>query len=181
MATSLDGPALERVELVRDEAANLAWAIERLVEGPLGRAVDRADAWHAAHPPAEPEPAGEPVGYADQAWRYRLESESPPWWIPLVPERMAQGSAQTRLRRARMAAWDRLDDAHVGPKGALLEPAAPLTLHEEEVPRSGVRVERAWQHARWVDGSVHVWQQRRKRRGRGERSSGLRWDALDRA
>ena len=39
------GPMLERVELVRDEAANLAWGIERFVEGPTGRAVYRLQHW----------------------------------------------------------------------------------------------------------------------------------------
>ena len=46
------GPMLERVELVRDEAANLAWGIERFVEGPTGRAVDRLQHWRMATPPA---------------------------------------------------------------------------------------------------------------------------------
>ena len=42
------GPALERVELVRDEAANLAWGIERLVEGATGLPVDRLQHWRTA-------------------------------------------------------------------------------------------------------------------------------------
>ena len=61
------GPALERVELARDEAANLAWAIERLVEGATGLPVDRLQHWRAAeHQIARTSPpkpgAGERVG-----------------------------------------------------------------------------------------------------------------------
>ena len=45
--------------------------------------------------------------------------------------------------------------------------------------RAGVTLERRWQIGRWHDGSLHVWLAWRKLPGRGERSSGLRWDSLD--
>ena len=181
-ASSLSGPALERVELARDEGANLAWAIERLIEGPLGRAVDRGDAFHASQAIANADTEAtskQPLRYGDETWRYRLESSSPPWWIPLIPQRIEPGSAQTILRRARMNTWDTHDEIHVGPKGTLLQPAGPMTIFEEEVPRSGARVERSWQYARTRDGGYLIWMQRSKRNGRGERSSGLRWDILE--
>jgi len=169
------GPALERLLLARDEGANLAWAVERLVEGPLGRAVDRAEAWHASRPAPPPPSSAAGAG----AWRYRLESEEPPpWWIPLLPERLRAGTAEIRLRRARMRAWEQLDGGQVGPQGTLLDPRRPRWVQDEEVPRGGAVVERSWQLGRWQDGSLHVWLQRRKRPGRGERSSGLRWDPL---
>jgi phosphoribosylformylglycinamidine (FGAM) synthase-like amidotransferase family enzyme len=41
------------------------------------------------------------------------------------------------------------------------------------------RVTRSFQYARWVDGSTHVWMGRRKQPGRGEGSSGLRFDTLE--
>lgn len=78
-----------------------------------------------------------------------------------------------------MQAWGLLDAGQVGPRSALLDPRRPQWLYEEEVPRAGVRVERRWQLARWHDGSLHLWLQRRKHPGRGERSSGVRWDLLE--
>ena len=63
------------------------------------------------------------------------------------------------------------------PLGRLLRTG--MWLHEEEVPRSGVRVERAVQRARWHDGSAHTWATRRKGTGIGGVSSGLRYDSLD--
>jgi len=57
--------------------------------------------------------------------------------------------------------------------------AGGLWLHEEEVPRAGAAVARGDRHARWHDGSVHVWTGRAKRTGGGEGSSGLRFDTLD--
>jgi hypothetical protein len=212
------GPALERVELVRDEAANLAWGIERLVEGPTGRAVDRLQHWRTTAPaglvpqpggdatppkgkeagkgrtiegvpgtplPGRPGPdPGEPPGDGPDdalerdAWRYRLESTAPPFWIPFVATRIGRG-AQVRLRRARMQEWGLLDRSVTGPKGELLQPHQAMTIEEEEVPRGGATLERRWQLARWTDGSVHVWLQRSKQLGYGERTSGLRWDSLE--
>jgi len=179
LSGSAVGPPLERVELVRDEAANLAWGIERLVEGPTGRAVDRLQHWRtAATTLARTSSAGagrSPVE-AD-AWRYRLESTAPPFWIPFLPVRIGAG-AQVILRRARMQEWELLDPSLTGPKGELLQRRQPMVVEEEEVPRGGATLERRWQVARWIDGSVHVWLQRSKRLGHGEASSGLRWDTL---
>jgi hypothetical protein len=52
-------------------------------------------------------------------------------------------------------------------------------VYEEEVPREGVRVTRSYQYTRWTDGSTHLWMGRRKGVGRGEGSSGLRFDRLE--
>jgi len=183
LAGGLDGPALERVALTRDEAANLAWGIEHLVEGPLGRAVDRARATPSS--PATPPRTSQPAAPGDR-WRYRLEATAPPWWIPLLPERIdpdaapADLAAQVRLRRARMQAWALLDPEEAGPKSELLDPRRPRWLAEEQVAKDGVVVERAWQSGRWHDGSTHVWLRYRVRPGRAEPASGVRWDLLDR-
>lgn len=187
LAGSQEGATLERVALARDEAANLGWGIEQLVEGPFGRGVDRAAAWASGrHKP--PSPTAHPTG-PDDVWRYRLEANAPPWWVPLVAERIdphapeGEAAAQVRLRRARMRAWDLLvanGDGQVGPKSALLDPRVPRWLAEARVPVSGLRVERAWQLARWHDGSLHTWLRYRVTPGRKEAASGIRWDLLDR-
>ncbi|MEM7322221.1 MAG: hypothetical protein AAF531_03970 [Actinomycetota bacterium] len=183
VTATTEGPAIEQVAFSRDEGANLAWGIERTIEGPLGRPIDRAAAWAAAHPPThEPPPANRPVrpdSLEDEFWRYRLESTAPPWWVPLAPERIRANSAQVRLRRNRMDNWADLSGPGIGPHSQVLDPHRPLWIREEEVPKSGVRLERRWQLTRWHDGSVHLWLQRRKRPGRGDASSGVRWDLLD--
>jgi hypothetical protein len=179
-ASSVAGPALERVAFIRDEAANLAWGIEQLVEGPLGQPLDRAEAWYTSRPPVPGTQPPAPASGAGDLWQYRLEATAPPWWVPLVPERVDPAtSAEVRLRRARMQAWALLGAGQVGPKSDLLDPSRPRWLYEEEVPAGGAQVERRWQLARWHDGSVHLWLQRRKRPGRGGGTSGVRWDLLE--
>jgi hypothetical protein len=61
-----------------------------------------------------------------------------------------------------------------------LEPGRDLRIPDEEIPREGVRVTRAWQLARWTDGSTYLWTSRHKRPGRGEGWSGLRFDVVER-
>jgi hypothetical protein len=171
------GEVVERVSLVRDEGANLAWAIEQLVEGPAGRPVDRASVGQRGAPAPNAGPRGRT---AAPDWTYQLESSAPPpWWIPLLPERVAPDSAEIRFRRSRMQGWEDLPGQLAGPQGTVLDATRPRWIREEEVPRGGIRVERRWRSARDADGGVHVWLQLEKSTGRGERSSGIRWDVID--
>lgn len=173
LASSLDGPAVEHVTFMRDEAANLGWAIEQTIELPTGAPMRRRQQWRDTADPRVA-PTGE-----DAPWRYRVQTAVPPWWIPLVPEREGTGTAM-RLRRARMQAWEELDPSLAGAKGRVVGAARPMRFLEDRVPCGGVQVERAWQLARGPDGSVHLWMARHKRPGRGDRGSHLRFDALER-
>ena len=72
----------------------------------------------------------------------------------------------------------------VRPRTSLLQqgldatPPEPYFVHEEEVPRAGLRVEQGYRRARWRDGRVVVWFGARRGVGRGEGSSGLAFDRL---
>jgi hypothetical protein len=169
----LQGPPVEEVVLLRDEMANLAWAVEAVAESPTGGRVNRRDIWNASHGAPEVEMAA-PAGGSGSV-SYRLATEVPDYWIPLVPVReFANGPL--RLRRGTVP---RQDGIQPRPMGRLLTPIQPLSLHDEEVTRSGAVVTRSWQYARWSDGSAHLWIGRRKEQGRGEGSSGLRFDSLE--
>jgi len=57
------------------------------------------------------------------------------------------------------------------------DPAGSIyRIAEEEIPRAGLRVERVVYRARWIDGTSHLWVQRRRRIGAGESQSGLLFD-----
>ena len=156
---------------MRDELANLVWAVERLAPSLNGGAFDREaarrrDADDAVVPEAA---AGE--------LHYTLATTVPENWIPFQPMRFGEG-AQIRLRRA-AALLDSANGelAFSRPLGRLLEPENEgFSLHEEEIPRTGARVTRRYQYARWTDGSTALWLTRRKSAGRGETSSELRFD-----
>ncbi|SEG87944.1 hypothetical protein SAMN04489712_12142 [Thermomonospora echinospora] len=170
-AHTMDGEPVEDVLLVRDEAANIVWGVEKLVEHQAGRPLDRHElhlaALRAAPPPPVPPPS---QGDLD----YRLRAAAPPeHWIPYVPQATAD-----RLRLVRSALTRPVTGQPIPPLSRLLTAAGWLA--DEEVPREGARVMRQWRLARWTDGSTHLWQARRKRAGRGEASSGLRYDVLTR-
>lgn len=156
-----EGEPREEVLLLRDEAANLGWAVERVIESAAGRRVQRGAEANAV--PARPSPAP-----AAGAWRYDLASAVPPHFVPLVPVRVA-GSTAIRLQRGRLA----IAGGTAGARGLLLDPARRLLLHEEEVPTSGVRVTRSYQLARGADGAVHLWCGRRKSPGARLQGPGL--------
>lgn len=170
VAQVLEGPVLEEVVLARDELANLAWAIERRLESPLevGHDTTVEMAGADADPPAPLEPP-----------HYRLATQPPPHWIPLIPVQVTPGEAEVRL--ARGAVLDFSGTPHPVPAQARLIGAdrpGRLMIREEEAPREGAILRRNWQAARWHDGRLVVWTGNRVSVGRGESSSTVAFDTL---
>ena len=159
----MDGPTLEEVVLLRDEMANMAWAVERVVQGPSGDPRSRSD--EPKPPPITP--GTEPGAELD----YLLQTEVPAHWIPFVP--VSSGYRAVDLRKGAMLN----DGAVVEPLGVLLRPGRPMVVRDAEVPREGVRVRRVRALARRLDGSYARWTTRRVTVGRGEGSSSLLFDS----
>jgi hypothetical protein len=164
-ASPLEGEPLEEFLLLRDEMANMAWAIERIAPDPLGRSVRRAD--HAVDRAAAIPPSTLP---ADTATPYRLMARPPSWWFPLVP--VATGPRAIRLQR--WLARDPIRDVEEAPRGELLRRIEEL--NEETVTREGVRVLRSAWRAHGSDGRSFTWVANRRTTGRGEGTSGLQFD-----
>ena len=174
---SLNGTALEQVMLLRDEQANMAWAVEQVVEGADGRPRRRFEEWQAkrAREAAAADAAGIPsVPATDAPLRYRVATPPPEHWLPLVPVKDSAGRLLLELRNL-------LDDSTpprpLPPRGRLLQTGQ--LIWEEEIPRDGREVTRRWRHARWLGGRALHWEQRLVRPGRGEGSSGLRFDVAE--
>jgi hypothetical protein len=165
LASSLDGPVRERVLLARDEIANLAWAIEEIVERSDGGTERREDDDVVGDVP-DPPPEG-----ADLV--YRTTSPVPARWIPLAPAGDGNGAAHQLEVRALLR---RVDGslAPVLPRGALVQ--AGLRIHDEELGREGLRIERAFQFARWRGGRSVAWSAHRREIGRGAAYGGLFFD-----
>jgi hypothetical protein len=173
LASSLESTPLEEVLLVRDEMANMAWAIERKVQGADGRPVDRFEAYQEKLRRLPP-PAQDPVEEAEAV--YQLASTVPDHWIPLLPVQIGEGQRAIALQRGAML--DPETGEGILARGRLLTPGSRLIIEDEEVPRVGVRAMRHFQHTRWTNGAALLWMGRRKQPGRGEGSSGLRFDMV---
>ncbi|HKD06728.1 MAG TPA: hypothetical protein VKB79_12575 [Bryobacteraceae bacterium] len=163
---------VESVQFLRDEMADLAWAVETKVQDGLERVIDRRSTWVA--------PGKLPPGTRDLP-AYRVETVVPDYWLPLAPEQLADQKS-IRLRLVPMEVDVGGTPQATEPKGRLLvanDSGGRLWLFEEEVPREGTLVDRLYRYARWQDGRTTLWTARRRQTGRGEGSSGLRFDILD--
>jgi hypothetical protein len=172
LPAELQGPPVEEVRFLRDQMANLAWAVEAVVESRTGRPFNRHEAWATQRVTETPSPS-------TQIPSYQLASEVPEHWFALVPKEFQPGSMRLRLLTREQAGADAVDTV-VAPRGQVLasELDEGLRLFEEEIPREGIQVQRRWQYTRWADGSTHVWLGRRKTTGRGEGGAGLRFDGI---
>jgi hypothetical protein len=184
-----EGASLEEVHLVRDEMANMVWGIETrvpLVTGgakPGGEVAREVRAYHRALIAAAPAP---PIDYVAPIY-YRAMSSVPENWIPFVPAHVPGSNREIRLQRGsmlRILEGDPLDPQPVKPltltlrRGLDETPSLSYFVNEEEVPRAGTRVAKAFQRTRWRDGRVVVWLGYQRDTGRGEASSGLTFDDI---
>lgn len=167
LAHRLQGPALERVQLMRDEMANLVWGIEQVLPSQAGngRAVN-------SELPAAPPPP------AQNQLTYQLGQQMPKHWIPFMPVKLNQAgnSFEIALQRAKLPNLP-------GPEGRILSAQTHATraiylLNEEEARREGVLIERAFQRTRWYNGRTYLWVGRQRTAGSGEGESGLRFDTV---
>ena len=93
LGACLNGEPVEHEWLLRDEMANLAWAVERTVERRAGDRLDRRETYLAAQTSLSETATGP---------SYRLASEVPDYWIPLVPVPNPSGQG-IRLQRGALA------------------------------------------------------------------------------
>jgi hypothetical protein len=169
----LQGSPVEDVGFLRDESANLVWAVEHLVPGPGGDPVAPRSS-QPAERPAPTQQDGETV------LDYQLMTEVPQTWTPYLPRVGPipdHSDGAVTLVRGVVRRHDedgiRVD---VEPAGTLLTGDEHRWVESAEVPREGVRVQRVPVVARRGDGSWAAWTARRVLVGRGEAESGLRTD-----
>jgi hypothetical protein len=171
----MSGRVLEEIRFARDEMANMAWAIENVLENAAG------EPWPQHEREAAVIPAAAPPAATDAAvpLRYQIESRVPASWIPLLPVSLDPLTGSVALELASAIAAD--GHTRILPRGRILKPTSvpagqPYQLPEQTVSRNGLRVQRVTARSRWIDGSTRIWQLRRIQPGAGETSSALRFD-----
>ncbi|MGO1052883.1 hypothetical protein [Crossiella sp. CA198] len=182
-----EGPALEEVVLLRDENANLVWGVEQTVRTATGEPRRGSEiaaesvAWRQRHQPAQP--PGPPLAPVS----YEVMNTVPEHWIPFVPVHQDNTRRSIHLQRAALPSAIRPADpaqprAVVRPRTDLLreglDRGEPYFVNEEEVTQTGTRLTLSFQRTRWRDGRVVVWLGVRRGTGRGQGSSGLRFDSV---
>jgi len=150
---------LEEVHLLRDETADMAWAIERIVEDPIGNPITLSPA------PESTTPTDSPAALA-----YQLATALPANWFPLLPFLTSAGGL------ALVAGT--VEGSSQTPQTILVKQLSSegFQLPQHEVSRSGLRLQRVACRTRTPDGGATLWVARRRHIGAGEASSGLRYD-----
>lgn len=168
---------LEEVRFLRDEMANMAWGVERIVQNGIGEpwpAHERSLLGLDSQPPL-PGPAS-----IDEALEYRIQSTVPEHWIPFLPVVVDPSIRQVQLERGVLLRSASEAADRIRPAGRVLNPTqfeqGHYRLDEQEIPRTGSRILRVVYRTRWTDGSTHVWVARRKLFGAQEERSGLFFD-----
>lgn len=163
----LESDPVEKVNFLRDETANMVWAVENIVPSLAGSGIRGDEMDIDAPEPPEFVPAGQ------AAIRYIAGTTVPTNWIPFIAVHPPGSTTEIQLQRAKMPSAP-------PPRGQLLrEVPPPYFVNEEEVPRAGVIVQRTWQRARWTGGQTFLWLGRFKEAGRGEGHSDLKFDQIE--
>jgi hypothetical protein len=161
LSERLTSPEVERVIARRDEIANTAWATVEIAADALARGyevpADKAELPSVSQPPY-----------------YLVETPVADNWFPLAPKPVDIASIRLELVALVRRAQGQIVEAH--PPSAIL--AGNWWIHEEELGRDGLTLDRTAKLARWHDGTATRWIGRGVWPGAGEASSNLLWDAV---
>lgn len=192
----LEGKPLEEVLFIRDEVANMVWAIEKKIPLPTGSGKHGGEAafeLHKFYQKILNKEIGDGIVIPDDIEfkaniRYQIMNTVPENWIPFIPVHVDGSSREVQLQRAsmpRILENDAPGNAQkIKPRTQLVreglekDPVEAYFIHEEEIPRAGIRAYQTFQRTRWYDGKVVNWFGARKQTGRGEGHSGLAFDQI---
>jgi hypothetical protein len=150
---------MEEVRLFRDDAADLAWAVEEVAPDAVGQPTQGYERG-VLPPPPVPGPI----------IRYQLQTPVPPAWFALLPQ-ASQGSLVDFVVAP-------IVEGSPQPWGRIVTSLEGAALPEQAVPRAGLRLQRMYCRSRWLDGSTYVWTARRRLLGARGPSSGLVYDQV---
>lgn len=150
---------VEDVRLFRDDAADLAWAVEEVAPDAVGHPTQGYERGVLLPPPV-PGPI----------IRYQLQTPVPPAWFALLPQE-SEGSLVDFVVAP-------IAGGSPQPWGRIVPSLERAALPEQAVPRAGLRLQRVYCRSRWLDGSTYLWTARRRLLGARGPSSGLVYDQV---
>ncbi|SFT99691.1 hypothetical protein SAMN04489724_3272 [Algoriphagus locisalis] len=204
-AKTMESEAIEEIKFIRDEMANMVWGIETRVPNGLGGGMDGYEAAQNLMSTFErlikeeeieetiilPEVNVNAVDSKATTYKpqlkYQLGNSVSENWIPFIAIHQQGSNREIHFQRASMPRIIELYEPHaIRPRTQLLRKGinendnqlTPMYINEEEIPRAGVKLTGTYQRTRWYNGEIVSWYGRRKRTGRGEGSSGLRFDLV---
>ena len=187
----LEGKPIEEIFLLRDEIANMVWAVESVIPLATGKSKPGKEAGHELKTKLQQLLDGKNPGPPKDDYqaniRYQLVNSVPEQWIPFIPVHVDNNKREIQLQRAampRILENDSKIPKKIEPRTSLLRegldrnPKESYFVHEEEIPRAGIKIHKSFQRTRWFNGKVYNWLGIRKQVGRGQGSSGLAFDQI---
>lgn len=181
----------ELVKFIRDEMANMVWGVEDRIPDMLGESMS---GHQAAQDLVEFLKTLDTTEENDNALagvlKYELANTVPENWIPFIPLHLGSDNRAIQLRRASMPRTLKHlypnSPGQIRPRTDILrlglnsndQQQFSYDLFEEEIPKAGTQVSASFQRARWYQGKIFNWYGRRRQTGRGQGSSGLRFDTI---
>ena len=185
-----ESEAIEEILFARDEMANLVWAVETRVDDLLHAGMDGHQAAVQISNYLETLFAdANSIDIAEEAvLHYVLGNSVPENWIPFINIHVPGQNRAIQLQRASMPGL--LNDKRfpIRPRTGILRhglnadnsQSEKYLVHEEEVPRAGIKVSATFQRTRWYNGKIVQWYGYKKSLGKGESGSGLQFDRMNR-
>lgn len=178
------GEPLERVNFIRDEMANMVWAIESVIQDGMGQGLDGngfATQIHEYYNNLSS--SGSRKINNEAKIEYSLITQVPENWIPFIPVKINTStllSQQIQLQRTQLPRIiEGLPAMRIEPRTSiLLNEPSPYYIIEDEITKSGTKVELHWQRTRMANGKNVIWLARKRTNGRGEALSGLSYDQI---
>lgn len=185
----LESKPTEEIFMLRDEIANMVWGVESQVPLVTGKAKPGKEAGYELRTKLQQLVDQSGVAAPEFTYqakiRYQVTNTVPEQWIPMIPVHIDGNQREIQLQRAampRILEGDPNVPKKIEPRTSLLreglDESQPYFLHEEEVPRAGIKVHKSFQRTRWYNGKVYTWVGIRKQVGKGGGSSGLAFDQI---
>jgi len=185
-----ESEAIEEALFARDEMANLVWAVETRVDDLLHAGMDGHQAGVQISNYLETLFADTTsIDIAEEAvLHYVLGNSVPENWIPFINIHIPGQNRAIQLQRASMPGILNGERFPIRPRTGILRhglkadntQSEKYLVHEEEVPRTGIKVSATFQRTRWYNGQIVQWYGYKKSLGKGESGSGLQFDRMNR-
>ena len=168
--------ALETLLMMRDEHANMVWAIEETVTSGIGKTRKGFEAHLERKQINRTTDKNKSTNSSEDALpQYRLSTKVPDNWIPYLP--VLGDNDERFLKRAIMVRnEDAAESEPINSISILANETSKVCM--ESVPRAGLQLQLERQRVRWIDGQTYIWMGRQVSTGKGMGNSGLRFDYL---
>jgi len=175
----------EEIKFLRDETANLTWAIEKKYRTLYGEPINGYDHYfYRLNQLLEQNHSESEEAALNGALKYSFMTSVPWNWIPFIPVHASElvpghDKEYKQIVYRRAALFNPILKGPITPNSRLLnEIPKKYYVDESIIPRTGIIYTEQFQRTTWFTGREFLWIGRKKRIGTGEGSSGLRFDVI---